>query len=398
MRPVFTLAFLLLSSMLVRAQSGPIAFVNGSWADAQAMAKKEHKNIFLYAASPGCHWCKPMEKGVFTDSAVSQYYTATFVSYKINVDEGEGKVLATRYAVRAMPTYLYFNSEGKLLHMSSGYKPAVAFIQDGNDAFDPSKAFFTLKERYEAGDRNADFLYTFGTAPALSQQQELYDQVNSDYFKTQNPESLASKKNQEYLFNAGGSFDAPVTQYFLAHRLAFITRFGQSEVNSKTRSIISNATRKLGSNNDLPGLDRLQQAISRIMPAEVAQWNDLARIQYLLNQNKRDWPAYTEAVLAYGKKYAGKDSFTSREATVYLTAFVADKALLTKGDQIIRRVLAVDRSYDNLCTRAKLLHKLENDQEATVMANEAVAVAAKNKQDNEEATELLTEISHKKQG
>ncbi|TPG72118.1 thioredoxin family protein [Hymenobacter nivis] len=397
MRHAFTV-ILSLGSALAQAQSGPIAFAGGSWADAQATARQAHKGIFLYAASPSCHWCKPMEKDVFTDPAVSQYYTATFVSYKINVDEGEGKALAERYEVRSMPTYLYFSPEGKLLHMSGNYKSPTAFLQDGKDAFDPNKAFFTLKERYEAGDRSAPFLYVFGTSPALSQQEALYDQVSADYLKSQTAAELASKKNLDYLFELGTSFYAPTTQYFLAHQPAFVAQFGQVEVSAKRRLIIGNKAAELGLKNDLSGLDRLQQIIVRLMPTEAMQLKGLAHIRYLLGEPKRDWPAYTNAVLAYGKKYASQDNFTLREAGVYLAFFVKDKVLLTKGDEIIRQALAASRSYDNLCTRAKLLHKLGRDREATRAAQEAAALAAKDKQNPEEATELLAEINQKKAG
>jgi thioredoxin-related protein len=392
------IVILSLGSALAQAQSGPIAFAGGSWADAQAAAKQAHKGIFLYAASPSCHWCKPMEKEVFTDPAVSQYYTATFVSYKINVDEGEGKMLAKRYEVKAMPTYLYFSPEGKLLHMSSGHKPPTDFVQDGKDAFDPSKAFFTLKERYEAGDRSAPFLYTFGTSPALTQQEILYDQVSADYLKSQTAAELASKKNLDYLFELGTSFYSPTTQYFLAHQPAFVAQFGQVEVSAKSRLIIGNKAAELGLKNDLSGLDRLQQVIVRLMPTEAMQLKDLAHIRYLLGEPKRDWPAYTDAVLAYGKKYARQDNFTLREAGVYLAFFVKDRALLTKGDEIIQQALAANRSYDNLCTRAKMLHKLGRDPEAARAAQDAVALAAKDKKDSEEATELLAEINQKKAG
>ncbi len=397
MRPVFTV-ILSLGSALAQAQSGPIAFAGGSWADAQAAARQAHKSIFLYASSPACHWCKPMEKEVFTDPAVSAYYNATFLSYKINIDEGEGEVLAKRYEIRAMPTYLYFSPEGKLLHMSNNYKPAAAFLQEGKDAFDPNKAFFTLKERYEAGDRSAPFLYAFGTSPALSQQATLCEQVNTDYLKTQTVAELASAKNQALIFNNYGRFGAPTTQYFLAHQQAFVPQFGKAEVSAKIRLTVNNAARELGGNNDSLGLKQLQHALALAMPAEAAQWQALAHIQYLLGQPKRDWPAYANAALAYGKNYAIQDSFTLCDAAIYLTAFVTDKVLLTKADQIIQQALAVNRNYYNLCTRAKLLHKLGRDPEATRVAQEAVAQAAKDQKNPEEATDLLAEISQKKPG
>ena len=390
----YWLGFLfLLGSVLAQAQNGSIAFVSGNWADVLAQAKKEHRSIFLYAGSPSCHFCVPMETEVFIEPAVSNYYSSTFLSHKINVDKGEGTVLTKRYDIKSLPSYLYFDADGKLLHMSNGYKSPAAFVQDGKDAFDPSKAFFTLKERYEKGDRTPEFLYTFGTAPALTDYNALFEEVNGAYFQTLKPEALTSEKNQEYIFTTYTRFNAPATQYFLAHSSLFVPKYGKAEVSKRIRNSVSSAASEIGQQNDLAALKSLQKAISRTKIPDAPQWMELAYIQYLLGQPKRDWLAYTSAVQAYGKKYAAQDNFTLYEATVYVTAFVEDKKILAQGDPIIKQALAADPSYSNLCTRAKLLHKIGNKQEALLVVNEALAKAAKDQKNSTEATELLSDIN-----
>ena len=111
-----------------------------------------------------------------------------------------------------------------------------------------------------------------------------------------------------------------------------------------------------------------------------------------MGQPARNWPAYVNATLAYGRKYAARDSFTLYEVVVYLTAFVNDKALLVTGDQIIKQAIAVDNSYLNLLTRAKLLHKLGAEPQAAAAVNEAIAVATKGGKSIDDATELLADI------
>jgi thioredoxin-related protein len=383
----------LLSGILAQAQNGSIAFVSGNWTDVLAQAKKEHRSVFLYAGSPSCHYCVPMETEVFPAPVVSSYYSSTFLSHKINVDEGEGKVLAKRYNINSLPAYLYFDADGKLLHISVGYKSPASFVQDGKDAFDPNKAFFALKERYEKGDRNPEFLYTFGNAPALTDNNTLYEEVNRAYFQTLKPEALTSEKNQEYIFSVNTSFNAPATQYFLANSSSFVPKFGKDEVTKKIRYLVGNEASKMGQQNDLPALRSLQQAISRTKVTDAAQWKQLAYIQYLLGQPQRDWLTYTSAVQAYGKQYAAQDNFTLYEATVYVTAFVEDKKILAQADPIIKQALAADRSYSNLCTRAKLLHKIGDKKEALLVVNEAIAKAAKDKKNSSAATELLAELN-----
>ena len=110
-----------------------------------------------------------------------------------------------------------------------------------------------------------------------------------------------------------------------------------------------------------------------------------------MGQPARNWPAYVNATLVYGRKYAARDSFTPYEVVVYLTAFVNDKALLAKGDQIIKQAIAVDNSCLNLLTRAKLLYKLDVELQAAA-AKEAITVATKGGKSIDEATELLADI------
>lgn len=72
---------------------------------------------------------------------------------------------------------------------------------------------------------------------------------------------------------------------------------------------------------------------------------------------------------------------------------MANKVLITKANKTIQQVLVVDCSCADLCTRAKLLHKLGNDSETARPAPEAGALATKDRTDAEGATELPAGIS-----
>ena len=249
---------LLLCSFAATAQKATVAFLPDNWFQVQVWAGKENRSVFLYIWSPSCGPCVEMARDVFSDTIVARYYNATFLSCKVNLDEGAGKELGTRYDIISLPTYLYFDSKGKLLHRSGGGKSAAEFIQDGKDAFDPSKAFLTLRERCKAGDRTAAFLYDFSAAPGLAQESDLHDQVVRDYLKTQNAVELTYRKNLEYFFNQYAEFNSPATQYFLAHQPAFAAQFGQEAVTKRTRVIISQKAAVTGRKNDLPGLAHLR--------------------------------------------------------------------------------------------------------------------------------------------
>ncbi len=392
MRHLFIVWIFLLSQVVAHGQAAGVAFRSEAWADVLATAKKTHKPVFFYAWSPSCGPCVGMARDVFPDLAVSKYYNANFISYKANIDEGEGKVLASRYGIRSLPAYLFFTAEGEPLHRSGGGKAATAFLEDGKDALNPGKAYFTLKARYMSSDRTASLLYALSSGAGIQEDESFHSQVTGEYLKTQSAQEMASQKNLEYVFNQYVAYESPASQYFLQNQSAFVPQFGQQAVGRKAVRIISQAAYPFGKQNDLAGLGKLQQSMARLLPAQAAQWQQLAQIHYLFSQPQRNWLAYVDATLAYGQQFAAQDSYTLYEATLFLTAFVNDKALLTKADQLIRQAIAADSSHFYLMARAKLQHKLGNNAEAAALATEASATAAKAGENQEEAKALLAEI------
>lgn len=94
------------------AQDG-IHFHKGTWAEAVAKAKKENKMIFVDAYAKWCGPCKWMAANVFTMPAVGNYYNSNFVNVKMDMEVGEGRSLARAWGIRAYPTLIYFDPNGK---------------------------------------------------------------------------------------------------------------------------------------------------------------------------------------------------------------------------------------------------------------------------------------------
>ena len=80
-----------------------IQFVHSSWQQVLAQARAEHKLVFLDAYTTWCGPCKMMTAKTFTDSAVAAYYNAQFINVKIDMEAGEGPMLAQRYEVHYFP-------------------------------------------------------------------------------------------------------------------------------------------------------------------------------------------------------------------------------------------------------------------------------------------------------
>lgn len=71
--------------------------------EAQAVAEKEKKMIFIDFYTTWCGPCKMMSSEVFTQDQVGEYFNRTFVNLKVDAEKGEGVELAKKYQVKAYP-------------------------------------------------------------------------------------------------------------------------------------------------------------------------------------------------------------------------------------------------------------------------------------------------------
>ncbi|WP_460571828.1 thioredoxin family protein [Flaviaesturariibacter terrae] len=148
-----SLLFLLLLIISFSALAGTgIRFVeNKKWKEILALAKSQHKPIFLDAYASWCGPCKRMKESVFPQSMVGDLYNAKFINVKMDMEEGEGIALARELNIEAYPTFFFLNEKGELLHKSVGALNAVAFLELGRTALDPGRQFYTRKREAEAG-------------------------------------------------------------------------------------------------------------------------------------------------------------------------------------------------------------------------------------------------------
>ncbi len=87
MKKIFSGLFLI-SAIITFAQEA-IQFQDIPFKDLITKAKKENKIVFIDAYASWCGPCKMMEKNIFTQKAVGDYYNANFVNARIDMEKGE---------------------------------------------------------------------------------------------------------------------------------------------------------------------------------------------------------------------------------------------------------------------------------------------------------------------
>jgi len=108
-----------------------IQFFTGTWEEALKKAKDENKLIFLEAYASWCGPCKMMKRKTFTDKAVADFYNQNFINVAVDMEEGEGPVLASRFSVSSYPSLVYIRSDGSAIGKAVGFHKPKEFIDLG---------------------------------------------------------------------------------------------------------------------------------------------------------------------------------------------------------------------------------------------------------------------------
>ncbi len=141
-------------------QEGIVEF-EGSHAEALAKAKTEGKMVFVDCYTQWCGPCKLMAKEVFPRKDVGEYMNPRFVFQKMDMEAGEGPGLGKKFGIKAYPTYIIFDGDGKELYRFEGYMAAEQFIARISGAVDKGMSLTELQARYDAGERDKAFMRSY---------------------------------------------------------------------------------------------------------------------------------------------------------------------------------------------------------------------------------------------
>lgn len=142
-----------------------IRFTEGSWNEALAKAKSEHKLIYMDIYTTWCGPCKVMAAQIFPAAEAGEKYNGLFVNYKIDAEKGEGIALAKKYQVEGYPTNLYINPEDEsVVYRVMGSTGLPEFLNRADVALleqkDPMK-WSDYEQKFEKGNRDKAFLVAY---------------------------------------------------------------------------------------------------------------------------------------------------------------------------------------------------------------------------------------------
>ncbi len=405
----FILILLALAAQSVSAQG--INFFAGTWAEAKAKAKQENKPIFVDVYAVWCGPCKYMTNSVFTQKSVGDYFNANFISLKIDAEKGEGPTFASNNNVRAYPTLLFFDSNGKVVINSSGTMEANELLEKGKTIAkaNPNKGGGTQDdvivdegggnsdENGGSSDDNGsvvDFneqIIDFRAGKLSIEEMQLF-LINWFVDETQNPQtvdelfpilwqrlSMEEKLQEENLGLAHScirNVNSDVLKDIIKNKARFIELYESEVIDELVESVIESQfidhfTAQINGNN--PSKDALFKDIAKTKPDILAYYKSKYRYYDAIYNQKSDSEL----------RAARKDYHDNHAKMPYELDSEAWQVVSTNGeyDSYSNALIWINKSLDiyesgyALAVKGWLLFKTNKKEQARKLATQAAALA-----------------------
>ena len=246
---------------------------------ALAKAKAENKLVFIDAYAEWCGPCKVMARDIFPQKEVGDFFNTRFINLKLDMEKGDNVALAKKYEVRAYPTYLFLDSDGKLVHKGLGSMPADQFVEVAKVAADTENNYAALSKKIKSGDRSYATIKKF-------LDQNPYDTGNGalvdSYFQTLSENQIYTQENWDMFNNYVNDISSESFRFFIENREKIAGFIGKDKTDQKITNALSAAY------NQYPDKeDELKKIDSQLFAAAKSKV-DFAKAYRKYNQAKDD--------------------------------------------------------------------------------------------------------------
>ena len=389
---IFLSSFFIISGIFngVSAQNRSVNFENIPFSDLKEKANKNNKLIFLDFSPVWCKPCKIMDKQVFTNDSVADFFNNHFISKTItDIDTLEGKQISDKYNITVFPTFLFFDGDS-LVHQGCSYKNPKNIIELGSNALVPAKQLYSSVNLYYKGKKDVTY-----TAKLLDDLENacVYNKIQNimdDYLAEKKDQELYTQSAWQIIKHASGTmsssdFSSKACKFILKNYDTLLITRSDSEINQKINTILIDAVAKIIQDTIIKTKeDRIiefKNSIAQISPTNQKLFSsvvDLFFYEYPYTNSKYLAAANSGVV----EKIYWNEPWVLNNCAWQFYEHVNDKAKLQKAVQWIKRSIQLDNNSTNNNTYSHLLYKLSRVKEAINIEELAVALAKKSNEPN----------------
>lgn len=379
---------LLLFPLLATSQEYGIQFSKLSFEEVQAEAFAQDKLIFVDGYTDWCEPCKVMDIGVFTSQRVGIEYNKNFISYKMNMEKGMGPIMAVRYSVGVIPTFLFLTSDGTMVYSTSGYQGEDELISAAKVAMSPGRKELAWDARYADGDRKGDFLFNY-TMHKYQEQDPIYRTLVNEYLETQ--KDWGTRNNVRFIYTFLESTDSPMFDYMAQNRGQFFEVYGEEKINKTIDLLVNN---KIYNSNPPLQLSEIGEVLIKAYPEDGAKRFLNLKLDRFKKEERHD--EYAAAVIEYNEMFPSNNTDDLLGFAKYFNQHINDKTTLQKALSWVEKGIATDQSIENYKLLASLCSKTGDRKRAIKTCKKGIKIAKKAKRDTSELKALLKQVKAKK--
>lgn len=205
-----------------------VHFFSGTFDEAKQLASNDGKHILLYFCSPSCGPCKVMERDVFPNKEVGDYVNRNFIFVKCDSEVEGTAELKKKFNVSAYPTYIVLDTDENIIHRFLGSNTTEGYVAVLKAALDPAMSLKALQARFDAGERDKQFMQDYGAIFCGTATRQTSEAANTIFNKIDDSEKILPEFWFLYRFM---DFGSPMEQYLVNNLSRFNQTIGKEKVN-----------------------------------------------------------------------------------------------------------------------------------------------------------------------
>ena len=330
---------------------------------------------------------------MFKNQEVGSFYNTHFINVKMDMEKGVGVRLARKYQIRAYPTLLYLDGQGEILHKVAGYHNEQKFLAAGRKALNPESRLGEMDRYYEAGVKDAKFLYRYAYAKKLASD-NTHRTIVKEYLATQN--DWSTPENLQFIYDFTESTRSRHFNYMLDNKKLFEDKFGENVIDGRIQKLV---------NGRLDFIMNQKGDVSR----EFTEVNKLFgkvygvdskgrfagfKMTYYRSQGNRD--GFAEAAVEFVENMRGITADELNSISRTFVEVIEDEQMLEKAIAWQKRAIKMENNYSHNYTLAALYTKRGDKRKAKKAAKKALKIGKKHKDDTTAVKQLMDEIKKMK--
>jgi len=365
-----------------------VSFSENGLKAALEKGKLENKPVMLWCYATWCPHCKYMREQVFPNTTVGNFFNKTFICVAQDMEKGEGIDLNKEVKISSFPTFIFYNYTGEIIYRVEGELKQAAFIQEGKNALTQKLQFPYLKQQFEKDESNSNACYNY--VRALKKGGVDISEVVNRYFATQKDNQLLSEINWRIFANGVSDFNSREFRFVISHQKEFANIASPERVKRKLDYEV-----KALLNPFVEASDTVNYRIKRDLALRIHSYSTDSLVfnydltLYELTQN---WKMYIKTSLGSAEIFAWNKPTQLSDILKNVLNNYSDSKTLIQAERWAKRILELDKSYNNFLLSSKLYQKLNNIPIAIKMAQNANNLAMKFGWEGVEAEKLLQEL------